>query len=188
MKKLLFALAFFYCNGAFAQSPGLIVNLTMDSLETGSVHFKMEMKICEPVSKSKINGYFTNDSSTIDFKKLTEKDIICGMYIDNYKQDYPFYNFRYGNQVFAWEKIVVWKIMNISSRALHEPMYIILPVKIKSFVTYIEIKDIEFEGGKFIWLDKEGVINKEKTQHLLASLKNRKGIDTDKCSLKKILN
>ncbi len=188
MKKLLLALAFFYCQGAFAQSPGLIVNLTMDSIETGAVHFKIEMKICEPVNGSAIDGYFTNDSSTIDFKKLTEKDITCGRYIDNYKQDYPFYNFRYDNQVFAWEKIIVWKIMNISSRAWYEPMYIILPVKIKSFITYIEIKDIEFEGGKFIWLDEEGVINKDNRQHLLASLKSRKGLDTNKCSLKKLLD
>jgi len=188
MKKLLFALAFFYCHDAFGQSPALIADLTMDSIKTGAVHFKIEMKLCEPVDKSPVNGVFTNDRSTIDFKALTENNITCGRYIDNYEDDHPFYNFRYGNQVFAWEKIIIWKIMNISSRALHEPMYIILPVKIKSFITYIEIKDIAFEGGKFIWLDEEGVINKEKTQHLLASLKNRKGIDTDKCSLKKILD
>lgn len=188
MKKLLFVLAIFYCHGVIAQSPGLIVNLTMDSIKTGAVHFKMEMKICEPVSKSKTNGYFTNDSSTIDFKKLREKDVTCGRYIDNYETVYPFYNFRYGNQLFAWEKIIIWKISNISSRALHMPMYIILPVKIKSFITYIEIKDIEFEGGTFIWLDEEGVINKDKRQHLSVSLKKRKGLDTDECSLKKLLD
>ena len=83
---------------------------------------------------------------------------------------------------------MVWKIVNISSRARHEPMYLILPVKIKSFVTYIEIKDIKFEGGKFIWLNEVGTIDNDKTQNLLASLKSRRGIDTDKCSLKKILN
>jgi len=188
MKKFLFALVFFYCHGAFAQSPGLIVDLTMDSIETGSVHFKIEMKICEPVNGSARNGYFTNDRSTIDFKKLTEKDITCGRYIDNYETAYPFYKFHYGNQVFAWEKIIIWKISNISSRALHMPMYIILPVKIKSFITYIEIKDIAFEGGTFIWLDEEGVINKDKRQHLSASLKNRKGLDTKQCSLKKLLD
>ena len=187
MKKLLFVLVFFYCHGAFAQSPGLIVNLTMDSIETGAVHFKIEMKICEPVSGSAINGYFTNDRSTIDFKKLTEKDITCGRYIDNYETAYPFYYFHYGNQVFAWEKIIVWKI-SASTRDWKEPMYVILPVKIKSFVTFIEINNVEFEAGKFIWLEEEGKIEADKKQHLTASLKNRKGIDTDKCSLKKLLD
>lgn len=67
-------------------------------------------------------------------------------------------------------------------------MYIILPVKIKSFVTYIQINDVEFEGGKFIWLDEEGKIEPDKRQHLSTSLKNRKGIDTDSCTLKKILD
>lgn len=188
MKRLLLVFAFFYCQSTFAQSPGLIVNLTMDSIKNGAVHFEIEMKICEPVNRSAINGYFTNDRSTIDFKKLTEKDITCGRYMENYQQDYPFYNFRYSNQVFAWEKIIVWKIMNISSRAWHGPMYIILPVKIKSFVTYIEIKDIEFNGDTFIWLDEEGKIETNKSQHLSVSLKNRKGIDTNKCSLKMILD
>lgn len=188
MKKLFLISTICFYNAAFAQSPGLIVNLTMDSLKTGAVHFKIEMKICEPVNKSAINGYFTNDRSTIDFKKLTVKDITCGRYIDNYETAYPFYHFRYGNQVFAWEKIIVWKISNISSRDWQKPMYLVLPVKIKSFITYIEIKDIEFRADTFIWLDEEGKINEDKRQHLSVSLKNRKGIDTDSCTLKKILD
>lgn len=187
MKKLSLILTICFYNVAFAQSPGLIVNLTMDSLKTGAVHFKIEMKICKPVNTSAINGYFTNDKSTIDFKKLTEKDITCGKYIDNYETAYPFYHFRYGNQVFAWEKIIVMKI-SASTRNWREPMYVILPVKIKSFVTFIEIKDVSFEGGKFIWLDEEGKIEPDKNQHLSASLKNNKGIDTDSCTLKKVLD
>ena len=67
-------------------------------------------------------------------------------------------------------------------------MYIILPVKIKSFVTFIEIKDIEFEGGKFIWVDEAGKVEPDKKQHLSVSLINRKGIDTDSCTLRKILD
>jgi hypothetical protein len=188
MKKLLFALAFFYCHGAFAQSPGLIVNLTMDSLKTGAIHFNIEMKICEPVKESAINGYFTNDRSTIDFKKLTEKDITCGRYIDNYETAYPFYHFRYGNQVFAWEKIIVWKISNISSRDLQKPMYLVLPVKIRSFVTSIKIRDIEFQSGKVVWLDDEGIIDKDHTQQIAVILKDRKGINTASCTLRKILD
>lgn len=104
MKKLSLLLSICFCNTAFAQSPGLIVDLAMDSLKTGDVQFKIEIKICEPVTTSAINGYFTNDRSTIDFKKLTEKDITCGKYIGNYETAYPFYHFHYGNQVFAWEK------------------------------------------------------------------------------------
>lgn len=188
MKKLFLILTTCLYNTAFAQSPGLIVNLTMDSVKAGSIRYELQMKRCEPVNGSAVNGYFTNEKSTIDFKALTEKDVTCGAYIDNYEENYPSYNFRYGNQVFAWEKIIVWKIMNASSRDWQYPMYIILPVKIKSFVTSIKIKDIEFQSGKVIWLDDEGVIDENHTQQIVVNLNNVKGIDTDSCTLKKILD
>jgi hypothetical protein len=187
MKKLLLIPAFFYCCAALAQSPGLTIKLRMDSVKANGIHFNIEMKLCEPVKRSKVNGYFTNDRSIINFKKLSENDIVCESYIENGDVTNPYLNYRFSNQVFAWEKIIVWKI-NASTRDWRKPMYVILPVKIKSFVTFVEIADVEFEEGKFIWLDDEGRITTDKTQHLSVSLKNRKGIDIDKCTLKKILN
>jgi len=187
MKKLLLIPAFFCCYAALAQSPGLTVKLAIDSVKAGGVHFKIEMKFCEPLKRSKMSGYFTNDRSAINFNKLTEKDITCVDYIDNDEVKRPFYKYRFSNQVFAWEKIIVWKI-SASTRDWREPMYLILPVKIKSFVTFIEINNVEFEAGKYIWLDEEGEIITDKSQHLKVSLTNRKGVDTDKCALKNILN
>ncbi len=185
MKKLLFILIIFYGHAAFAQSPGLIIHLRIDSVKTGGLGFKIEMKFCDPVIKTKAGTYFTNDSSTIDFRKLTEKDIGCTPYKQNSNKSS--YHYYFSNQVFAWEKIIIWKI-SAASRDWKEPMYVILPVKIKSFVTFIEIKDVEFEAGKFIWIDEKGKIEADKHQHFIFSLKDIKGIQTANCSLKTILD
>ena len=185
MKKFLFALVLFYCHTAFAQSPGLAIHFKVDSIKTGGLGFKIEMKFCEPLKRTPSKSYFTNDSSTIDFKKLTEKDISCKSYIGNYNNSS--YHYYFSNQVFTWEKIIIWKI-SAASRDWKEPMYVVLPVKIKSFVTFIEIDNVEFEPGKLIWLDEEGKIEADKHQHISISLKNRKGFDTNICSLKKILD
>jgi hypothetical protein len=121
----------------------------------------------------------------IDFKKLTEKDIRCESYIGNY--DTSAYHYYFSNQVFAWEKIIVWKI-SASYDDQKGPMYVILPVKIKSFVTFITVKDVAFESGKFIWIDEKGEIGQNSKMNFFFSLKNSMAIDTNKCSLKKILN
>jgi hypothetical protein len=185
MKSVLFVLAFFYCYGAIAQSPGLIIHFDVDSIKADGLNFKIEMKFCEPLKRTQSKSYFTNDSSTIDFKKLDAKDISCESYISNYNSNA--YHYYFSNQVFAWEKIIIWKL-SAASGDWKEPMYVILPVKIKSFVTFITVKDVAFEPGKFIWIDEEGKVESNSGRNFLFSLKNRKGLDTDKCSLKKILD
>ena len=155
---------------------------------SGSVKYKIEMKICEPINPSVSNGYFNNDTSTINFKTLTTSQIKCGEYIANYNGAKDFNIYYYNNQLFAWEKIIVWKIMNWSSRGWHQPMYIILPVKTKSFVTYVEINNIVFQSDKVIWLDEVGKIGADKRQVFNLSLKNISGTAFEECNLKTLLN
>ena len=155
---------------------------------SGSVKYKIEMKICEPINPSASNGYFNNDTSTINFKTLTFSQIKCGEYISNYDGKKDYNKYYYSNQVFAWEKIIIWKIMDWSSRGWHQPMYIILPVKMKSFVTDIEIKNIVFQSNKVIWLDETGKLGKDKRQLFNFSLENINGISVDDCSLKNLFD
>ena len=188
MKKLLLVFTFFYCHPTFAQSPYLTVNLAMDSVKAGPTRFKIDIRICQPVNGSVIKDHFSNERSTINFKALKEKDISCGEYISNDSKKNEFYNFHFGNQVFAWEKILICRIVNWSSATWEEPMYMVLPVKMRSFVTYISLEDIEYESGKLIWLDDAGVIDKSNSQQISIVLNGRKGIDTESWTLKKILD
>ncbi len=188
MQKLIIILGICICGTANAQSPYLSVNVKLDSALTASIQYKIEMRICKPVNGSEVNDYFSNEESSIAFKALKDSDITCGEYIDNYEQKYNSYTFYYASQVFAWEKIIVWKITNASSRDWKKPMYIILPVKIKSFITRIEIKDIGFQTGKVIWLDEKGVTSKNGRQIIELKLRGRKGTDIESCTLKKILD
>lgn len=185
MKKLLFALIFFYSHSAYAQSPGLIIHFNVDSIKADVLDFKIEMKFCEPHKRTTSKSPFTKDSSTIDFKKLAEKDISCEAYIGNYNSNT--YHYYFSNQVFAWEKIIIWKLSAASGNS-KEYMYVILPVKIKSFVTFIEINDVVFEPGKFIWIDEQGKSERNSGLDLLFSLKKSQATDINKCSLKSILN
>ena len=187
MKTALFILLSLYCHIASAQSPGLSVKFKIDSSKTGSLGFTIQMKFCQPLKRSSSVSYFSNDTSTIDFKKLTAKDVKCERYIDNYNNDSSPYDYYFSNQVFAWEKIIVWKI-SAASRDWKEPMYVILPVKINSFVTFIDIKDVAFEAGKCIMIDEYGKIEANKYQGMLFSLKNQNGTDKKIFFLKEILN
>ena len=183
MKSFLLVFAFFYCQDISAQSPGLIIHFDVDSLKAEGSDFKIEMKFCEPVKRTQSKNYFTNDSSAIDFKRLTENDISCENYIQNDNNNANHYYFS--NQVFAWEKIIIWKISLASGK---EPMYVILPVKIKSFVTFIDVKDLVFQPGKFIWIDETGKTSADNGRNFLFSLRNSKAINVDQCSLKNILD
>jgi hypothetical protein len=188
MKKLLLVFTFVYCHVAFAQSPYLSVNLNIDSVKAGSIKFKIDMKICQPANGSAIKDHFGNTISTIDFKTLKEKEIKCDEYISNDEKANGFYKFHYGNQVYAWEKILICRIVNWSSTTWEQPMYLVLPVKIGSFVTHINLEEIEYKSGKLIWLDETGVIDKNRTQQISIKLNNRKGIDVDSWALKKLLD
>ena len=186
-----------------AQSPSLSILLKMparqsvsggDSAKTESIRYKIEMKICEPKKMTERGGWFTHDTSKIDFPSLKPDDINCGEYFDkgtptliSGKEEEKFNQFEFSGQVFAWEKIFVFKISNISSRAWWPEMYVIMPVRYKSFITQINLTDIEFQSGKVIFLtDLKGTYD-EKKLSFTQSLRNKEGVDVKNFPLKEIL-
>lgn len=178
-----------------AQSPYLSILLKMDSVKAENTRYKIEMKICEPKKMTERGDWFTHDTSTINFVSLKADDINCGKYFDKgigeplsyNKEEIPFNKFEFSNQIFAWEKIFVFRISNWSSRGWHPEMYVVVPMKYKSFVTYINLSELEFQSGKVIFLT--DLNNKQKGMYLTIthSLKDHNSVDVKDFLLKKIL-
>jgi len=177
-----------------AQSPYLSILIKMDSVKTKDSRYKIEMKICE-VKKSERGDWFTHDTSKIDFLSLKPAELDCGDYfedglptlISGQEEEKPVNQFEFGNQHFAWEHVYVYSISNMSSRGWMPEMYIVFPVRYKSFRTKINISDIEFQPGKVIFLtDLEGRYD-DNYLVLSQSLKNKKGIEVKDFPLKEVL-
>ena len=179
---------------ASAQSPYLSVLVKMDSAGAQATRYKIEMKICE-VKKSERGGWFTHDTSNINFSTLKPGDVDCSEYFDkgmptllSGEEDEEINRFQFSGQVFAWEHIFIYKISNMSSRGWMPEMFIVVPVKYKSFFTKIDISEIEFQPGKVIFLtDLEGRYD-ERQLLLSRSLKNKKAIDKNDFLLASILD
>lgn len=152
---------FFFSSEIAAQSPYLSFSATMDT--SGFVHrrYMVEMKICQPKKMTESADYFNPDTSTINFMSLKSKDVECGNYavngegIEVLAGDIGFakYNeFTFSNQVFAWEKIIVLRISDFADTTSKKPrrMYLVLPVRYKAFVTFINIENIRFTEGAII--------------------------------------
>ncbi len=184
---------------ATAQSPYLSILVKMDSVKAETTRYKIEMNICEPNKKTERGNWFTRDTSTIDFGSLKPNDINCGGYFDNgmptlisgKEEEKPFNQFQFSGQVFAWEKIFVFKISNWSSRGWHPEMYVVIPMKYKSFVTNISLNDIEFQSGKVIFLTNYNVAytSSQDANYLSIdqSLKSYKTVDVKTFPLKELL-
>ena len=195
MKNLVFGFAILLQLTVAAQSPGLTINVIMDSTKFDHASYKIEMKICEPKKMTERGGWFSHDTSTIDFASLKMKDINCGEYFDNGmptfisgKEEKPSFNkFNFSNQVFAWEKIFVFKISNWSSRGWWPEMYIVIPMTYKSFRTHIDITDIEFLSGKVVFLTELNASYDESKLNIRQSLKNEKAVEVKGFPLQELL-
>ncbi len=143
------------------QSPYLSVKVEMDSARLSYHNYKIEMKICEPVTKSKRGGWFEPDTSHINFDSLKTGEVNCDAFHEN-GYGYESLNgpaakrfnaYEYVNQLFAWEKILVFKVSDYSSRGWHQEMYIVLPLKYKAFITTVSITDLVYREGSVVYLD-----------------------------------
>jgi hypothetical protein len=196
MKPAIFIFSvFLFCQPAKAQSPYLNMLVTMDSSSIGPVRYSIEMKICEPKKRTDRGSWFSHDTSAIDFGKLTAAVINCGQYMQKGEPDRisggnndPVPNkFTFSNQVFAWEKIFVFRIANMSSRGWTPDMYVVMPMPYKSFVTLVVVKDIQFQSGKVVFLDKLNGEYRESALTIERSLKGIKGVNPDKLLMSGIL-
>ena len=180
---------------ATAQSPYLSILVKMDSLSTDGIRYKIEMKICEPTKMTKYSDWFSHDTSTINFGLLKANDFKCGDFFDKglptlisgEEEAKSINQFEFGNQYFAWEHVFIFRISNVSSRGWNPDMYIIMPMKYKSFRTRIDLTDIKFQAGKVIFLtgytsaydDSKLVVNQ--------SLKDHTGVEAKTFQLKELL-
>jgi hypothetical protein len=195
MKCLITGFIILFHLTAGAQSPGLTINVVMDSAKADFTRYKIEMKICKPKKMTERGSWFSHDTSTIDFASLKANDIDCGEYFDKgigeplsySKEEIPFNKFEFSGEVFAWEEIYVFKISNWSSRGWHPEMYIVIPMKYKSFRTAIDINGIEFQEGRVIFLTGMKGKYDESILNFNYSVKNNKGTEVKEFFLKEIL-
>jgi hypothetical protein len=195
MKNLSLIFVFLFPVLAIAQSPHLSINVKMDSVKSEGTRYKIEMKICKPKKMTERGNWFSHDTSTIDFASLKVNDIDCGKYFDKgigepltyNKEEVPFNRFQFSNQVFAWENIYVFRISDWSSRGWNPEMYIVIPIKYKSFVTQIDITDIEFLSGKCVFLTEPNAFYDEKKLNMRQSLKDAKAMEVKGFQLKELL-
>ncbi len=148
---------------AKAQSPGLSVTASINTKQAQGRQYKIEMKFCYPAIMTERGGWFSQDTSAIIFGNLKLSDVTCGKFSGNGdgvevlsgNKEFAKYNFyEYRNQVFAWENILVFRITDSAAGSQAEAMYIVLPVRYKSFSTGINLENIWFQPGKLLFLDK----------------------------------
>ena len=195
MKPGLLIIVIFIQFAAIAQSPYTSFILKMDSIKSSGVRYKIEMKICEPKKKMNIGNQGGHEVSKIKFNSLKAGDINCGEYFDkglpdliSGKEEEKFMNqFKFGNQLFAWEHIFIFRIGNMSSRGYMPDMYVVMPMKYKSFFTDIQLTDLEFQSGKVLYLTEFNHTQDGGKLHINQSLKNYKTVDEKKFFLKAIL-
>lgn len=148
---------------------------------------------------TKWTDWFSHDTTRIDFSLLKSNDIECGGYFDkgmptliSGPEEKPLFNqFQFSGQAFVWEEIYIFKISDPLSRGWNPEMYIVMPMKYKSFWTRINLTDIEFLSGKVIFLINYNASyitsEDEKYLNIDQSLKNKKGVEVKNFPLKELL-
>ena len=195
MKIFLISLSLIFAAIANGQSPSLSVNLTMDKAQYKGSDFNIEMKICNLKRPTARKDLFSYEVSKVKFDALTASDVNCGEYfhdkgteaIPGVKDQNIPGEFHFENQVFAWEDIIVFRIGYSSMTGRFAPMYVVMPVKQKSFVTQINISDLPYEGGKVVFIQNAEVVRGKSSISINASSKNNKAISRESFLLKDIL-
>jgi hypothetical protein len=187
-------LLLFTCTYAAAQSPYLSVRLAMDTAGKTDARYAIAMKICSLKKPTLHKDWFSFEKSKVNFETLGASGVQCGNYIENGGGlEYlagdpglnPFNEYEFGNQNFAFESILVFRIADSSAKE-SLPMYVVFPVKYKSFVTSIFLTGVPFQPGKVVYL-KDATIDRSSNLRLKASLKKVKGVAVKDFRWKEIL-
>lgn len=176
-------LVLFTSESALAQSPYLSVRLVMDTAGMSDAQYVIHMKFCSLKKPSQLEDWFSFEESKVNFETLPVSGVECGNYTENgggleYLTGNPGLNpynkYGYGNQKFAFETILIFRIADSSARK-DSPMYIVFPVKYKSFVTGISFDKVPFQPGKVLYIEEAGIDHSSRLR-LSASFKELKGV------------
>ncbi len=135
-----------------AQSPYLSFEASMDADILNGEKYRMIANFCTPVQSSEVKTVYGTDTSSISFKSLEKHMIQCSPVLNTGDSADSFNMFKYANQNFGYEKIVVLRVIRLNQQ-MESSMQIIVPLRYQSFLTFIKIRDIVFMPGKTIWID-----------------------------------
>lgn len=184
MKKrafFVYLLFILFTSAALAQSPYLSVRLVMDTAGKSSARYIIHMKRCSLKKPTLRNDWFSFEKSKVNFESLPPSGIQCDSYMENGGGlEYlsgdpglsPFNEYEYSNQVFAYESILIFRIVDSSAKEASS-MYVVFPIKYKSFVTSVFIAGVPFQPGSVIYVE-EATIGSSSRLRLSASLKGIK--------------
>lgn len=147
--NLIFTIAFVLanCGILYSQSPYYSIKFSVE--DSGTINhndeYVIDVTTCsfsyEPVVPSG-DYWFGKDTSLLDWGNLPDsvlKTMSCKNSIVNGLA------YESSNQAMVWENIYAIRIV----RNLSDTMLIVFPVKIKSFVTFIDLGSIPFKSGIF---------------------------------------
>ena len=141
------ALVLINCSAAYTQSPYYSLKFSVG--DSGTINhnddYVIDVTSCQfdydPVIPSG-DYWFGRDTSRLDWQNLPDsvlKTISCVNYVKNGSV------YENSNQAMVWENIYAIRIVRNSS----DTMLIVFPVKIKSFVTFMDLGNIPFKTGIF---------------------------------------
>jgi hypothetical protein len=134
-------------NFLYSQSPYYTINFSVSDEGTinNNADYKIEITTCrfnyDPVIPSG-DYWFGKDTSLLNWDNLPDsmiQKLTCST------AETKGSNYEYSNQAMVWENIYAVKII----RNLSDTMFIVFPVKIKSFVTFIKLGVIPFKRGLY---------------------------------------
>lgn len=146
MRKILF-LIFTACfaGSVFAQSPYYEINISVKKEPGDSSVYKYIHSFCTPPEWSNKGETYESDTSAIEWN-------LSAGYIDSLKcsevKSESDSIYSYGNKIMVYEYII--KVIVIREReGIRDTMKIIFPVKIRSFVTLVDMTNIPFHSDTY---------------------------------------
>ena len=164
MKNLKILLAglfvFAVSQAGFGQSPSYSIEVKVPQEE--GYTYSYSSKLCFPNTKMD-REWFTGEISDIDWSTVSMDDYTCNELPNEIKG-----GFKYGNQIHAYECIANVRIIKTDGE-LADVMWIVFPLQKESFVTHVDLSDIEFRAGIY---DLTDAFDYDTTDHLAMRIKD----------------
>jgi hypothetical protein len=144
MKMKILSLIIFiisFSPAAFSQSPYYSMKVSIKQEPGDNYTYRYFHTICQPKEWSTRGDTFDHDTSRLSWDNLSI-EYLSGLECKDLESESDSIYF-YGNQMMVYENIMKVTVVRSGAGAA-DTMRMIFPVKIKSFVTYINITNIPF--------------------------------------------